>query len=59
MADKTAETGFLHHLRSCNNAQLPGDRLPFRIGSVQVGWVKPTLAEALAEFPGISVAPRA
>ena len=54
MADKAAETGFLHHLRSCNNARLPGDRLPFRIGSLQVGWVKPRLAEALAEFSGIS-----
>jgi 8-oxo-dGTP pyrophosphatase MutT (NUDIX family) len=52
MADRT---GFLHHLRSCNNAQLPGDRLPFRIGSAQVGWVKPPLAEALAEVSGIRV----
>ncbi len=54
MASEAIETGFLHHLRACNNAHLPGDRLPFRIGSAQVGWVKPVLAKALAKFPGIS-----
>jgi 8-oxo-dGTP pyrophosphatase MutT (NUDIX family) len=54
MASEATATGFLHHLRTCNNARLPGDRLPFRIGSAQVGWVKPTLAAALAKFSGIS-----
>jgi 8-oxo-dGTP pyrophosphatase MutT (NUDIX family) len=54
MASGATETGFLHHLRTCNNARLPGDRLPFRIGSAQIGWVKPALAAALAKFPGIS-----
>lgn len=54
MASEATETGFLRHLRTCNNARLPGDRLPFRIGSAQVGWVKPALAEALAKFPEIS-----
>jgi 8-oxo-dGTP pyrophosphatase MutT (NUDIX family) len=53
MAADTLRTGFLHHLRACNNAILPGDRVPFRIGSAQVGWVKPSLAEDLAECPGI------
>ena len=47
-------TGFLHHVRSCNNARLPGDRLPFRIGAAQVGWVKPALAAALARCDGIA-----
>ena len=47
------ESRFLHHVRACNTARLPGDRLPFRIGSAQVGWVKPRLAEALAGFPQI------
>ncbi len=54
MATEASATGFLHHLRTCNNARLPGDRLPFRIGSAQVGWVKPALAAVLAKFPGIS-----
>jgi 8-oxo-dGTP pyrophosphatase MutT (NUDIX family) len=54
MAGDETQSGFLHHLRACNNARLPGDRLPFRIGSAQVGWVKPAFAAALAKFPGIS-----
>jgi hypothetical protein len=54
MASEATETGFLHHLRTCNNARLPGDRVPFRIGAAQVGWVKPALATALARFPEIS-----
>jgi 8-oxo-dGTP pyrophosphatase MutT (NUDIX family) len=54
VAGVATATGFLHHLRTCNNARLPGDRLPFRIGSAQVGWVKPALAAVLAKFPGIS-----
>lgn len=44
------EAGYLRHIRACNNAVLPGDRLPFRIGGEQVGWVKPRLAEALGKF---------
>jgi 8-oxo-dGTP pyrophosphatase MutT (NUDIX family) len=54
MASEATETGFLHHVRTCNNARLAGDRLPFRIGSAQVGWVKPALAAALVRFPEIS-----
>jgi 8-oxo-dGTP pyrophosphatase MutT (NUDIX family) len=55
MAGEATDRGFLHHLRTCNNARLPGDRLPFRIRAAQVGWVKPALAAVLANFPGISV----
>ena len=33
---------------------LPGERLPFRIGGAQVGWVKPEFAARLAAFPEIS-----
>jgi 8-oxo-dGTP pyrophosphatase MutT (NUDIX family) len=55
MASETTESGFLRHLRTCNNARLPGARLPFCIGSARVGWVKPALAAALAKFPAISV----
>jgi 8-oxo-dGTP pyrophosphatase MutT (NUDIX family) len=50
-------TGFLRHLRACNNARLPGGRQAFRIGAAQVGWVKPPLAEALAGFPAVSTEP--
>jgi 8-oxo-dGTP pyrophosphatase MutT (NUDIX family) len=44
-------SGFLRHVRTCNNALLPGERLVFGLGDLQVGWVKPRLAEALAAFP--------
>jgi 8-oxo-dGTP pyrophosphatase MutT (NUDIX family) len=40
------------HIAACNNAVLPGARLAFRIGAVDVGWVKPDLARLLADFPG-------
>ena len=33
---------------------LPGERLAFRIGGAQVGWVKPAFAARLAAFPEIS-----
>ncbi len=33
---------------------LPGDRLAFRIGEAQVGWVKPDFATKLAAIPGRS-----
>ncbi|HET7879781.1 MAG TPA: DUF4743 domain-containing protein [Acetobacteraceae bacterium] len=48
---------FQRHVRDCNNAVLPGDRLPFRIGTSQVGWVKPDLARRLSAFPQVSVGP--
>ncbi|HEY6440521.1 MAG TPA: DUF4743 domain-containing protein, partial [Acetobacteraceae bacterium] len=51
------EPGFLRHVRNCNNAELPGARLPFRIGKAQVGWVKPDLAAKLGAFPEISAGP--
>jgi 8-oxo-dGTP pyrophosphatase MutT (NUDIX family) len=56
MADQAADQatdGFLRHVRTCNNARLPGSRLPFRIGPAQVGWVKPDFAAKLATFPQI------
>jgi hypothetical protein len=51
---ETMDAGFLRHVRNCNNAELPGARLPFRIGRAQVGWVKPDLAAKLGAFPEIS-----
>ncbi len=50
---ETMEADFLRHIRACNNARLPGERLRFRLGEAQVGWVKPELAEKLAEFPEV------
>jgi 8-oxo-dGTP pyrophosphatase MutT (NUDIX family) len=45
---------FLRHIRACNNADLPGGRLPFRIGEETVGWVKPELAAALERCPDVT-----
>lgn len=52
MAEASLE-GFLRHIRACQNARLPGERRPFRIRDVQVGWVRPGLAEALTAFPAV------
>lgn len=38
----------LAHIRACQNARLPGKRLPFRIGAAQVGYVSPELARRIA-----------
>lgn len=46
--------GYLRHIRACRNATLPGQRLPFHLGSEQVGWVAPPLAAALRERPEIA-----
>ncbi len=56
MATETQTSGFLRHLRNCNNATLPGERLPFLLGEALVGWVRPVLAQALAAFPEVAVA---
>ncbi len=50
---ETMDEAYRRHIRACNNAVLPGDRLAFRIGPAQVGWVKPDLAARLACFPEI------
>lgn len=49
--------GFWRHIRACNNANLPGDRMPFRIGTEHVGWVRPAFADRLAESPEIRRSP--
>jgi len=48
-------TPLQRHFAACNNASLPGGRLPFRIGTTQVGWVTPDFARALADFTGIRI----
>ena len=45
---------FLRHIRACNTAVLPGNRLPFRLGMTQVGWVRAEFADALGNFTEIS-----
>jgi hypothetical protein len=47
------ETGFLRHVRACNNAQIPGDRCALSIGGASVGWVSPAIAVALGDFPAV------
>ena len=53
MAENATLSGFLRHIRDCQNARLPGERLPFRLGEAQVGWVRPALVAALAVFPPV------
>ncbi len=43
--------GFLRHVRACQTADLPGDRVRFQIGDAAVGWVRPDIMDELAEFP--------
>ncbi len=47
----------LRHIVACNNARLPGARLPFRVGTTQVGWSLPDFAAALSAHPGLTRAP--
>jgi hypothetical protein len=49
-------TELLRHIAACRNAVLPGGRMPFRLGTAQVGWVLPDIAAALTGF-GAKVEP--
>jgi 8-oxo-dGTP pyrophosphatase MutT (NUDIX family) len=42
------------HFAACNNAVLPGERLPFRVGAALVGWVRADFARALGDFAAVS-----
>ena len=53
---ETMDEAYLRHVRACNNAVLPGERLAFRIGAARVGLVKPDFAARLAAFPEIDTA---
>jgi 8-oxo-dGTP pyrophosphatase MutT (NUDIX family) len=53
VADRGCVDGLLRHIRACQTATLPGERLAFHIGADPVGWVRPPLAQALAGFPQI------
>ena len=51
----TLDPGFLRHVRACDTAVLPGERLPFLLAGVPVGWVRPAMVEALAGFASVHV----
>ena len=53
MLQHPKDSRFQRHVRACNNAVLPGERLPFHIGDASVGWVTVAVAEALRDFPAI------
>jgi 8-oxo-dGTP pyrophosphatase MutT (NUDIX family) len=49
------DTRFARHIAACNNANLPGERIAFAIGTTPVGWVRPDVAQALAGLPAMTV----
>ena len=55
LAEHRESSGFRRHAEACNNAVLPGARLPFLLGSEAVGWVAPRIAAALAPMTGVRV----
>jgi 8-oxo-dGTP pyrophosphatase MutT (NUDIX family) len=42
-----AMNGLLRHIRACNNAVLPGGRLPLLVAGERVGWAEPAFADRL------------
>ncbi len=53
MADGATDS-FMRHLRLCRNAVLPGNRLPFRIGTDAVGWLRADFAAALSRVASLA-----
>jgi 8-oxo-dGTP pyrophosphatase MutT (NUDIX family) len=51
--DERPGAGLERHIRACNNADLPGRRLPLVIGAARVGFVLPELAAAMAGFSAV------
>lgn len=45
-------TGLMRHIAACNNAMLPGGRLPLRLGAIRIGWVRPGLVDVLCRLGG-------
>ena len=46
-------TGFQRHVRACNNAAMPGGRIPFVIEGQGVGWVPNRVASVLSGISAI------
>ena len=40
----TSPDGFMRHVTACNNARLPGRRMPFLVAGQHAGWVLPEVA---------------
>jgi 8-oxo-dGTP pyrophosphatase MutT (NUDIX family) len=53
----TKNAGFQRHVRACNNARLPGARIPFLIQEQAVGWITDLIASALQGVPAINWSP--
>lgn len=53
------DDGLARHIRACNNADLPGRRLPLHLNGARVGFVLPELADALAGFSAVERTERA
>jgi hypothetical protein len=49
-------SGFSRHVRACNNAVLPGERIAFRVGQDDVGWVAVGIARAMEGMPALQCA---
>jgi 8-oxo-dGTP pyrophosphatase MutT (NUDIX family) len=47
----------MRHVRTCNNAVLPGERTAFHVDEYPVGWLLPALAAALRGFPDLRSEP--
>ena len=47
------DSGFERHVRACNNAVLPGDRIGFFVVDQAVGWIAGPIASALDAMPSI------
>ncbi|HYF06320.1 MAG TPA: DUF4743 domain-containing protein [Acetobacteraceae bacterium] len=46
-----ADPALWRHVEACNNLPSPAGLIPFRIGTAQVGWMAPDLAQALTFRP--------
>jgi 8-oxo-dGTP pyrophosphatase MutT (NUDIX family) len=45
--------GFRRHIAACNNLDLPGNLVAFRMAGATVGWLAPPIMEALASEPAL------
>lgn len=45
------DPALMRHIEACNNIPSPAGLIPFRMGSAQVGWISPDLAQALVFRP--------
>jgi 8-oxo-dGTP pyrophosphatase MutT (NUDIX family) len=52
MHDTPAQRGLLRHIRACNNADLPGARVPLFLHDEPAGFADPLAAAALGGGPG-------